>query len=473
MEINSPASQRAGWPSALTLSNDQSLEFDGVDLVDLAKNYGTPLWALSRSTIESNFTEINDSFRKYYENVEIAYSVKANNTFAVIRLLQSLGALMDCSAEYEFDLALEAGVLASNCIINGNGKSDRALENVVRRRVRQVNVDSLSEAIRIRGIAENLKSRIKCTVRVQLGYKRLLHLDPSFGSMLTVGEGKFGCSIETGEALKAIETIVSSKYLDFIGLHHHVGFSGYMGEYEKEHELMHHRECAKELASFATEIHNHTSATVHTLNIGGGYRAGKFVLLSTPGDGTDGALYEVPTADEYAKAVTDSLKIGLQIDPLPLLQLELGSYPTADAGIMLTKVTEVKDSIKMAKRYVVADAGMWTFISRGLMRVGYPVLLAKNPFAPINSEWPVDICGQVCVFDAVAEGIYLPDIETGNILVYLHQGGYTETQSTQFNSFPRPATVLLDQGKVIEIRRRETLTDITARNLLPEESPVR
>ena len=465
MEVDASASQRAGWPSALTLSNNQSLEFDGVDVVDLAKKHGTPLWAISQSTIESNFIEIRDSFRKYYENVEIAYSVKANNAFAVIRLLQSLGALIDCSAEYEFDLALEAGVPPSDCIINGNGKSDRALEAVVRRGVRQVNVDSLSEARSIGDIAERLNCRVKCTVRVQLGYKRLLQLDPSFGSMLTVGEGKFGCSIETGEALKVIETIIESNYLDFVGLHHHVGFSGYMGTYTKVNELMHHHECAKELANFAKDISDSIGTRVHRLNIGGGYRAGKIVVLATPGDGTDGALYEVPTADEYAKTVTEPLKDTLGEDLLPLLQLELGSYPTADAGIMLTKVTEVKDSIKMAKRYVVTDAGMWTFISRGLMRVGYPILLAENPVAPINSEWPVDICGQVCVFDAVAEGILMPDIKAGDILTYLHQGGYTETQSTQFNSFPRPATVMLDQGKVLEIRRRETLADITARNL--------
>ena len=254
MKLDASMTKRAGWPPAMDLSPAGNLEFDGVDLVELARDRGTPLWAQSRATIEVNFDHILKVFRARYPRCEIAYSVKANNTFAVIRILQDRGAMMDCSAEYEFQLALEAGIPPYQCILNGNGKSDRALRAAAELGVRQVNVDSLDEVVRLNDFATEADTRVNCLVRVQLTYERLLREDPSFEFMLKVGEGKFGANLRSGQAADLVESVIAASNLDLLGLHHHVGFSGYMAEYSPDLELMHHRECARELAEFANEI---------------------------------------------------------------------------------------------------------------------------------------------------------------------------------------------------------------------------
>ena len=179
-------------------------------------------------------------------------------------------------------------------------------------------------------------------------------------------------------------------------------------------------------------------------------------------------LFPVPTATQYADAVFGAVEeTSVAIEP-PLIQFEMGAYPLADAGVMLAAVIEVKDlQSDPPRRYVVTDGGMWMFVSRGSMRVGYPVVVADRPLADPDPEWPVEVCSQVCVYDAVAEDIYLPPVESGDLLAYLHQGAYTETQSTQFNAFPRPETVLLDAGQATVVKRRETLADIYGRNIIP------
>src|SRR5215813_12838565 len=115
------------WPAALTTSPSGSMELDGCDLEQLARSRGTPLWAISRSTVESNFRELGEAFRRRYATCEFAYSMKAHNTAAVIRLLHGLGARVDASSEFEMRLAMRAGVPPADVILNGNGKSDEAL----------------------------------------------------------------------------------------------------------------------------------------------------------------------------------------------------------------------------------------------------------------------------------------------------------------------------------------------------------
>ena len=466
--LDASTTERGGWPQSMEVAASGAMTLDGVDLLDLAKEHGTPLWVLSRSTIETNFDRILSVFQNRYPKVEIAYSVKANNTFAVLRLLHLRGAMMDCSAEYEFPLALRAGIPPSNCIINGNGKSDEALRLAAEAGVREVNVDSMDEALRLNRHAGTTGTRVKCLVRVQLTYDRLLAKDPSFRSMLKVGEGKFGSNLRSGQAMEVVDAIIAAPNLDFAGLHHHVGFSGYMAEYTTENEVMHHRECAIELSSFANAIKDRHHIEIERLNLGGGYRAGNLVLLSTPGAGDDVALHPVPTPEQYADAVFGAVESILDFEVSPLIQFEMGAYPLADAGVMLTSVIEVKDAhTNPQRRYVVTDGGMWMFVSRGSMRVGYPIAVADRPLEDPDLEWPVEVCSQVCVFDAVAEEIHLPPVKAGDVLVYLHQGAYTDTQSTQFNAFPRPAIVLVDRGTTSLVKQRETPAQLYDRNQIP------
>lgn len=461
---------RRTWPEALEVGPQGGLVFDGCDLAELARERGTPLWAISRSTVEGNFTRLRDAFRSRWERCEIAYSIKAHNTMAVIRLLHRCGARMDCSSAYEFQLARRCDVPGGEIILNGNGKSDQALRTAVAEGAGQLNVDSVDEARRLEEVAAELGRRVDCVVRAQLAYDRLLELDPSFETTLRIGEGKFGSNVESGQVWETIEAVHAAEHLDFRGLSHHVGFSGYMGDYTPEREVMHHVECTRELCELANEVKRRFGVEVERLDLGGGFRSGSAVLLSTPGSGADAAVHPVPAPADYAAAIFGTLEETLDAAEPPLVQFETGGYQIANAVVMLVGVSEVKDvRTEPPRRYVSVDGSMMMFVSRGMMRVGHPVLVADRPDAPPVEDWPVEVVGQTCVYDSVAEDIFLPEVERGDVLVLLHQGAYCETESTQFGGFPRPEVVLLDRGNALLVKRRETFEDVFARDELPSE----
>jgi diaminopimelate decarboxylase len=467
--MSATATTRELWPAALTVSPAGRLELDGCDLAELARDRGTPLWAISRSTVEGNFDRILGAFRERYARCEIAYSMKAHNTLAVIRLLHRRGAKIDASAEYEFQLALAAGVPPGDIILNGNGKSAAALETAARLGIRQVNLDSLDEVRRLEAIAADLGTRVRCLVRVQLTYRDLLAEDPSFESTLRIGEGKFGSNLGSGQALETVEGVLASPHLELLGLSHHVGFSGYMGDYTPEREVMHHRACTRELCAFANELRRRHGLEVQRLDLGGGFRGGPGVLLSTPGAGADVAAHPLPAIEDYAAAIFDTLEQDLDVSEPPLVQFETGGYQIADAVLLLAEVSEVKDvRTDPPRRYVVVDGSMMMFVARGMMRVGHPVVPVVEPLRDAV-DVPVDVVGQTCVYDSVAEDIRLPDIAPGDVLALLHQGAYCETESTQFNGFPRPEVVLLHEGRALTVKRRETIADVHARDIVPAE----
>ncbi len=463
-EIPSDIAQRL--PEGFEIGPDGELREDGISLPSLAEERGTPLWVVSRSSIERSFTRLKSTFEARWPRVEIAYAMKANNLLGVVRLLHSLGAYIDASAEYEFQLALLAGVPPGHIILNGNAKSDTALRTAAKLGIRQVNVDSETEVRRLNAIAEEVGVTVPCAVRIQLTYRALLVKDPSFESTLRLGEGKFGNNLASGQALKTVKAVLDAPRLEFVGLSHHVGFSGYMADYSAEREVMHHRECTRELCEFANELRRTLNVATDRLDLGGGFRTGTPVALATPGAGQP-EFHDLPVAADYADAIFPTVSETLRADDPPTLQFESGGHNVAESVILMTRVVEVKDvAFDRPTRYVGVDASMMMFVSRGMMRVGHPVIPSRDIDAA-PADIPVDVVGQTCVYDSIAEDIRLPPTQEGDILVVLNQGAYCETQSTQFNAFPRPEVVLLDRGDYHVLRRREVLADVHQRDCIP------
>ena len=208
---------------------------------------------------------------------------------------------------------------------------------------------------------------------------------------------------------------------------------------------------------------------VERLDLGGGFRMGGDVLLSTPGAAADLGVHSLPAAADYAAAIFDTLESDLEVDELPLVQLETGGYQISDAVVMLVAVSEVKTvPHEPPTRYVVVDGSMMMFVARGMMRVGHPVVPIVDPLREAI-EVATDVVGQTCVYDSVAENIRLPELARGDLLAFLQQGAYCETESTQFNGFPRPEVVLLHDGRASIVKRRETIADVHTRDIVPPE----
>ena len=344
MAVDTPT-YRPGWPDQLNVSDTGTLTFDGCDMMEVSRQFGLPLWVISRSQVEQNFRRLRDGFQARYPKCEIAYSMKVNNSLAIMRILHRLGAKFDCHPEYEYAIALHAGVPPEDIILNGNGKSDRALAAAAAMGVRQVNIDSLGEIGRLNAIAGELGVHVRCAVRLTLTYDRLLQEDPRYEPMLRLGGGKTGLRIANGQAMEAVGAIIDAPNLTFVGLHHHSGFGGQVigHDYRVEWELMHNRENAHEVCEFANEIRRRHGVTVSRLDLGGGFRTGTSVLLSTPGAGADVAFFPVPSVEEYANAIFGSVEDVLESDEPPLLQFESGGNQAGDAVVLLATVCDVKD----------------------------------------------------------------------------------------------------------------------------------
>lgn len=459
-------SEPRGWPAALALADDGRLRFDGCDLETLAATFGTPVWVLSRSMIEANFVRFGDAFRARLPATEVAYSMKANNTLAVVRMLARLGAKMDCTGESEVRLALGAGVPAGDIIVNGNGKSDGVLRAAAELGVRQVNLDSIAEAGRLEELARAAGTVVPCAVRVQLTYRELLAADESFESTLSIGEGKFGCSVATGEALRVIDHTIASPHLRFVGLHHHVGFSGYMADYAPDREVMHHAACTRELCELARRIRRELGARCERFDLGGGFRGGDTIYLATPG-GTDGELHPLPELGAYVEAIAGVLERELPGDERPTVQFETGGYQIADAVLFLARVVEVKEHHGAAgRRFVTIDGSMQMFTSKGTMRVASEAVVVGRPAAP-PAPGLTDLVGQTCVYDSAAEAIAIGPVAPGDLVALLKHGAYCDTSGTQMNATPRPGSVLADAGTASLVRRAETWGDVAGRDSIP------
>jgi diaminopimelate decarboxylase len=142
----------------------------------------------------------------------------------------------------------------------------------------------------------------------------------------------------------------------------------------------------------------------------------------------------------------------------------------ADAAIFVGEVVEVKPAHGAPPRdYVVFDGSMQMFTSKGSMRVASPVLIADRPDA--QADGPPDrlteVVGQTCVYDSVAENLRLPTVAPGDLLVLLNHGAYCDTSGTQMNACCRPATVLVDNGRTMLVKRHELLEDVIGRNTIP------
>ena len=440
---------------------DDGLSFEGCKLADVAAAYGTPLWVVSRNVVAANYAEFTAAMGARWPSYEVAYSMKAHNSLAVVRLLGELGAVIDCSSIYELEMALRADVPGERIIVNGNGKSDAFLERAIAVGARQVNLDSLGEAARLDALAGEAGVRVRALVRLQLGYAGLLELAPHFANRIRIGR-KFGASVLDGSAEELVAEVSAAANLDFAGYHHHVGLSGYAGEYSPAGEIAHHVETAREVCAFAVQLEQRLGVPFTTLNFGGGFRPGQSVVISRLGD-DDPRTVPLPTLAEYNDAVGSVVDEVLGERDVHV-QFETGNYQIADAVLLLASVEDVKDVGQPERRRIVTiDAGGTMMTLRAGSTMGFPVRSVTRVGEAADTDWPVEVVGQSCVYDTLEEHVMLPPLERGDVLALFDQGAYCEVLSTQFNAIPRPAVVLVDGGAVSLIKRRETLEDVLAR----------
>ena len=412
-----------------------SLFFDGVSTRDLAKQYDTPLFLISEKRIRDNYNRIFDALTRNYKYVRIYYAVKANSNLTVLKILQSQGAYLDTVSPGEVFMGLISGYTPDRLMFTGTSVRNDELKFLAQANV-IVNIDSQSELDRL------LKTAVPPILSVRV--------NPEIGAghhshCITAGpDSKFGLWEE--ETIQAY-AIAQRARVERFGIHMHIG----SGILDMEPYVM----AVEKLLSIAKRVHDEVGINFEFIDIGGG-----FGVPYKPED------KEFDWSDFGSKVVAPfKSKIAEYGLGKPFLCVEPGRYLVCDASILLTTVNTVK--VTPAKKFVGVDAGFNTLV-RPTMYGSYHHILVANKLGAAEKE-NYDVVGPICESgDALAKDRALPEIVEGDLLAVLNTGAYGYSMSSQYNSRPRAAEVMIRQGKPVVIREREQLDNLTASQKVTE-----
>lgn len=407
------------------------------DTVELAKEFGTPLYVLDEDLIRKNCRLYKDAMDKYYGgNGLILFANKAFCSKYTCRLVKEEGLGIDVVSGGELYTAIKADFPMDKVYFHGNNKTVDELELAVSNKVGHIVVDNIYELKMLdeiacnAGIVQNIMFRIKPGV------------DAHTHSFIQTGQidSKFGVALENGEAFEIIEAAGKMKNVCVDGLHCHIGSQIFDIEpFNKAAEIM---------INFMGDIKDKLGIKMDKLNLGGGYG-----IMYTEED--DPVPY-----DAYIKQVSEVVKKTAQARGLeiPMILMEPGRSIVAPAGITLYTVGGVKD-IKNVRKYVSVDGGMGDNPRYILYQSEYTALIANRADAPKKEK--VTIAGKCCESgDILLKDALMPEIQVGDTLAVLATGAYNYSMASNYNRIPRPAVVAVSDGKAKIVVKRETYDDL-------------
>ncbi len=413
---------------------DSHLLVGGRDVLDLASTYGTPAYVTDEQRIRHNCRRLRTAFERGYRNFKLNYAVKANNNLAILRLVRQEGVGADCSSVEELTLASLAGFKSDDVIYSGNYNSDY----------------ELSQGI-ISGAAVNLDDNGLLPRLLKHGAPDLL----SFRVNPGMGEGQYPGLVFGGENTKF--GIEESKLADAYGQAKASGierFGIHMMTGSNVLNASYFESATRKLFDIIQAIAEKVGITFEFVDIGGGfgvpYRPEERPLDIETIGARVGAMFT-----EYVQKGT----IGE-----PILMIEPGRFIVSDSTVLLGRVHHIKNTGK--RTYVGTDIGMNTILRPALYGAYHHIYLADRPLA--EPEETVTVTGQVCEnTDVLAKDREMPHVEVGDVIVVMNAGAYGYAMSSQYNTRPRPAEILVNEGQADIIRERETVNDLIFRQRIP------
>jgi diaminopimelate decarboxylase len=416
-----------------------SLFVDGVPCKELAEKFDTPLYVLSRDRIRQNYRAFHEALTRIYPHILICPAYKANSHLAVCRLYEIEGAGAEVVSPAELRMALDAGVDPEKIVYNGPMKKEADLELAIESEVGLINADSTPELEHMQHAASKVGKRCNAGLRINVGIEPLTH--PHLATAQR--EHKFGIWI--GEAIAAYRAASNKPELNMIGMHCHIG--------SNISELKVISEMARKILGLATQVKKEAGVNLSRIDMGGG--VGYPYQPSSP----------VMSFEEYASSLLTENIANLAELRNPTLIFEPGRALAADAGILLTAVNVLKRQGNV--NWAIVDAGMNAFIRPALYDAKHQILLANRD---ANAHDVYSVGGPCCESaDAFARGITLPTLLEGDLLAVLDVGAYGYTMASNYNGQPRPAVVLVAEGKGELIRRRDSYEDMIAGEIVPAD----
>jgi diaminopimelate decarboxylase len=428
------------WPDTAEV-RDGHLHIGGCDTVALARDYGTPLYLLDEATLRGTMRAYQGAFAATGARFRVHYASKALLNLAVAQIVAQEGLGLDVVSGAELLVAQRAGVPLERVHLHGNAKTDVELERAVAWGVGAIAVDNLDEIERLAALTSGRDNVQGVLLRVAPNIDAHTH-----AHIATGGSGsKFGLPLEALEAAAA--RVLAAPGLHLLGLHAHIGSQLFALD-----EL---RAAVAVLTAHAAALRERLGVTIEELSPGGGLG----VAYTPDQQGGDIGAYAIALAAALNEACVAH---GL---PQPRLTVEPGRSIVARAGVALYGVVGRKLHADGSTQYVHIDGGMADNIRPALYGARYTALLAGRADAPAGP--PVDVAGRFCESgDVLLRGTPLPPAGPGDTLAVATAGAYTLSMASTYNMVPRPAVLLVGDGRARLVQRRETESDLLARDLL-------
>jgi diaminopimelate decarboxylase len=395
---------------------------------DFLEAHSSPTYLYSSAAFGEHYDRLTAAFKEL--RATICYSVKSCSNIHILSLLAKRGSHFDVVSAGEISRVLAAGGQADHIVFAGVGKQNHELEFALEKGIHHFNVESEKELERLNSIALKMGTKARVVIRLNPD------VDPKTHRYITTGkrENKFGLDWERGRALFTRHKELAG--IDFQGIHTHIG--------SQIQDPKPYVEALERTLPFAQELRE-SGLDIRYLNIGGGY-------------GIDYHTRQNAEVESFAKALTPLLKD----QPFEII-LEPGRTISANAGVLLTRIIDIKQS--GTKRFLIVDAGMNDLIRPSLYEAHHeiwPLSLPKDPAELSDAEkgYQADVVGPICESgDFLGLDRVLPELQIGDALVVFSAGAYGFAMASNYNSRGRAAEVLVSGKQAQVIRRRETIED--------------
>ncbi|KZN95908.1 MULTISPECIES: diaminopimelate decarboxylase [Aeribacillus] len=417
------------------------LEIGGVDTVELAKQYGTPLYVYDVALIRERARSFKNTFESLGVPYQVAYASKAFSSIAMVQLANEEGLSLDVVSGGELYTALKAGFPPEKIHFHGNNKSIDELAMALEANIGCIVIDNFYEIDVLSSLCRQMNKKVAVLLRVTPGVEAHTH------DYITTGQedSKFGFDLHNGQIEKAIELVKNQSHLQLLGIHCHIGSQifGTEGFVLAAGKIFGKISIWKEKFQFVPKV----------VNLGGG-----FGIRYTKEDDPLPMNVYVEKMVEVVKGHSEKLQI-----PLPEIWIEPGRSLVGDAGTTLYSIGSQK-VVPNIRKYVAVDGGMSDNIRPALYQAKYEGALANR----MNDECSetVSIAGKCCESgDMLIWDLSLPTVKAGDILAVFCTGAYGYSMANNYNRIARPAVVFVENGEARLVVKRETYEDLVSLDL--------
>lgn len=415
------------YPTGTVTNEAGHLEIGGCDVIDLAREFGTPSYLFAVAEMRDRARAYQKAFAAHTDHFEVLFASKALPVTAAYRLFAEEGLSVDVASGGELTMALTAGFDPAKIYMHGNNKTDAEVRFAGDSGVGHLIVDSFDEIERCERV---LRKRQDVLIRVTPGIK------PSTHSFIQTGQldSKFGFGLEDGTAAKAIERVLASDTLNLVGLHFHIGSQIF--------EIEPFRLAVEALGELRGDW-------CRILDLGGGLGIAY------------GEEDSPPAIDDYVNLKVQAVR-DVFGDQSKIL-IEPGRSLVGTAGVTIYTIGTVKE-IPGVRTYVAVDGGMSDNLRPMLYDAKYTAVIAGR--ADDTPDTTVTVAGSHCESgDILIRDVELAKPRVGDILLTPATGAYGHSMANNYNGMPRPPVIFCENGEANVVVRRETWDDLMKRDM--------